>query len=336
MAEQTPPNTVPQGNGAADPNAPIFAPQAVYIKDVSFEAPNGPRAPADGTAPTINLNMNTTVNELGPEMRDVVLTINLQAVMVEKNSDTPLMSGFHGLFSVGGIAGAAGVSVLLAIGASPVTAAVAVVACIIAVLLKTTQDLLPYGSTSKGPAFAMPHGVVLMIGAICFILFLAEGAMLDWSAVFLAESKQLASAHSGIGYVAFACTMTIGRLSGDVVVHKVGRRRVVLLGALTAAAGLVLATWSDSWPLALVGFMLVGAGCSNVVPVMFSLIGKQTAMAEHVAIPAVSTLGYGGILLGPAIIGFIAHGSSLAVALLVLALMLVGAGLLSLTMKLGD
>ncbi|PTQ68520.1 MFS transporter [Pseudomonas sp. GV071] len=263
-------------------------------------------------------------------------TINLQAVMVEKNSDTPLMSGFHGLFSVGGIAGAAGVSLLLAVGASPLLAALAVVACIVAVLLKTTPDLLPYGSASQGPAFAVPHGVVLMIGVICFILFLAEGAMLDWSAVFLVESKQLASAHSGIGYVAFACTMTIGRLTGDAVVHKVGRRRVVLLGALTAAAGLLLATWSDSWPLALVGFMLVGAGCSNVVPVMFSLIGKQKVMAEHVAIPAVSTLGYGGILLGPAIIGFIAHGSSLAVALLVLALMLVGAGLLSLTMKLGD
>jgi len=263
-------------------------------------------------------------------------TINLQAVMVEKNSDTPLMSGFHGLFSVGGIAGAAGVSLLLAVGASPQVAALVAVAIIIAALLKCAPDLLPFGSSSSGPAFAIPHGVVLLIGAICFILFLAEGAMLDWSAVFLVESKQLASAHSGIGYVAFACTMTLGRLTGDAVVHKVGRRRVVLLGTLTAAAGLALATLSPSWQWALVGFMLVGIGCSNVVPVMFSQIGKQTVMPEHVAIPAVSTVGYTGILLGPAFIGFIAHASSLAVALLVLAAMLVGAGLLSLTMKLGD
>ena len=85
MAEQIPQNTAPQGNGATDPNAPVFAPQAVYIKDVSFEAPNGPRAPSDGSSPTINLNMNTTVNELGPEMREVVLTVNLQALVGDKS-----------------------------------------------------------------------------------------------------------------------------------------------------------------------------------------------------------------------------------------------------------
>lgn len=275
-----------------------------------------------------------TLALFGAALGSMDCTINLQAVIVEKNSDTPLMSGFHGLFSVGCIVGAAGVSLLLASGASPLLSALAVVAIILTVLLKCAPDLLPFGSSSSGPAFAMPHGVVLLIGAICFILFLAEGAMLDWSAVFLVESKQLASAHSGIGYVAFACAMTLGRLTGDVVVHKVGRRRVVLLGSLTAAAGLALATLSPSWQWALVGFTLVGIGCSNVVPVMFSQIGKQTVMPEHVAIPAVSTLGYTGILLGPAFIGFIAHGSSLAVALLVLAALLVGAGLLSLTMKL--
>jgi len=263
-------------------------------------------------------------------------TINLQAVLVEKNSETPLMSGFHGLFSVGCIVGAAGVSLLLALNLSPLLAALAVVAAVIAVLLHAARDLLPFGSTSNGPAFAIPHGVVLLIGAVCFILFLAEGAMLDWSAVFLTESKHLASAHSGIGYVAFACAMTVGRLTGDKVVHRVGRQRVVLLGSLMAAAGLVVATLSPSWPLSLVGFLLVGAGCSNVVPVMFSLIGKQKVMAENVAIPAVSTLGYGGILLGPAFIGFIAHGSSLTTALLVLAGLLVGAAALSLALKLND
>lgn len=275
-----------------------------------------------------------TLALFGAALGSMDCTINLQAVIVEKNSETPLMSGFHGLFSVGCIVGAAGVSLLLASGASPLLSALVVVAIIIAVLLKCARDLLPFGSASSGPAFAMPHGVVLLIGTVCFILFLAEGAMLDWSAVFLVESKQLASAHSGIGYVAFACTMTLGRLTGDKVVHKVGRRRVVLLGSVTAAVGLALATLSPTWQWALAGFALVGIGCSNVVPVMFSQIGKQTVMAEHLAIPAVSTLGYTGILLGPAFIGFIAHASSLAVALLVLAALLVGAGLLSLTMKL--
>ncbi|MEN0108902.1 MAG: MFS transporter, partial [Pseudomonas sp.] len=263
-------------------------------------------------------------------------TINLQAVMVEKNSPTPLMSGFHGLFSVGCIVGAGGVSLLLALGSGALLATLAVVVSIVAVLLHSARDLLPVGSSRNGPALAIPQGVVLLIGAVCFILFLAEGAMLDWSAVFLVEAKQLASAHSGIGYVAFSCAMTAGRLTGDQVVHRIGRKRVVLLGSLTAALGLLVVILSPSWELALLGFVLVGAGCSNVVPVMFSLIGKQKVMAENLAIPAVSTLGYGGILLGPAFIGFIAHASSLAVALLVLAGLLLGAGLLSLLLRLED
>jgi preprotein translocase subunit SecB len=86
MAEQTPQPIAPQGNGAADPNAPQFAPQAVYIKDVSFEAPNGPRVqPNTQTSPTINLNLSTTVNELGPELREVVLTVHLQALVGDKS-----------------------------------------------------------------------------------------------------------------------------------------------------------------------------------------------------------------------------------------------------------
>ena len=108
------------------------------------------------------------------------------------------------------------------------------------------------------------------------------------------------------------------------------------MGAVRAALGLAVATLSPNWQWALLGFLLVGAGCSNVVPVMFSLIGKQKVMAENVAVPAVSTLGYAGILLGPAFIGFIAHGSSLAVALLALAGLLVGAGGVGLVLRLGD
>src|SRR5688500_6268727 len=86
MAEQTPQPIAPQGNGNADPNAPQFAPQAVYIKDVSFEAPNGPRVqPNTQTSPTINLNLSTTVNDLGPELREVVLTVHLQALVGDKS-----------------------------------------------------------------------------------------------------------------------------------------------------------------------------------------------------------------------------------------------------------
>ena len=249
-------------------------------------------------------------------------TVNLQAVIVERASGRNMMSGFHGLFSVGGIAGAAGVSALLALGLSPLWAIVVVIAITLAALLKAAPHLLPYGSESSGPAFAVPHGVVLFIGLLCFTVFLAEGAMLDWSAVFLTSEKNIDEAYAGLGYAAFALTMTAGRLTGDTIVRRLGARLVIVLGGVFAAAGMTLATLAPSWEVALLGYALVGAGCSNIVPVLYTAVGKQTVMPEHIAVPAITTLGYAGILAGPAAIGFIAHASSLSMAFLLIAAML--------------
>ncbi|MFK7607807.1 MULTISPECIES: MFS transporter [unclassified Pseudomonas] len=250
-------------------------------------------------------------------------TVNLQAVIVERASGRTMMSGFHGLFSVGGIAGAAGVSALLALGLTPLWAIAVVIVLILAALIKAAPHLLPYGSESSGPAFAVPHGVVLFIGLLCFVVFLAEGAMLDWSAVFLTADKQIDEAYAGLGYAAFALTMTAGRLLGDTIVSHLGARRVIVLGGLLAAAGLILATLAASWQVALVGYGLVGMGCSNIVPVLYTAVGKQTLMPASIAVPAITTLGYAGILAGPAAIGFIAHASSLSTAFLLIATLLV-------------
>ena len=249
-------------------------------------------------------------------------TVNLQAVIVERASGRNMMSGFHGLFSVGGIAGAAGVSALLALGLSPLWAIVVVIVITLMALLKAAPHLLPYGSESSGPAFAVPHGVVLFIGLLCFTVFLAEGAMLDWSAVFLTSEKNIDEAYAGLGYAAFALTMTAGRLTGDTIVRRLGARLVIVLGGVFAAAGMTLATLAPSWEVALLGYALVGAGCSNIVPVLYTAVGKQTVMPEHIAVPAITTLGYAGILAGPAAIGFIAHASSLSMAFLLIAAML--------------
>lgn len=250
-------------------------------------------------------------------------TVNLQAVIVERASGRTMMSGFHGLFSVGGIAGAAGVSALLALGLTPLWAIAVVIVLILAALIKAAPHLLPYGSESSGPAFAVPHGVVLFIGLLCFVVFLAEGAMLDWSAVFLTADKQIDEAYAGLGYAAFALTMTAGRLLGDTIVSHLGARRVIIVGGLLAAAGLILATLATSWQVALVGYGLVGMGCSNIVPVLYTAVGKQTLMPASIAVPAITTLGYAGILAGPAAIGFIAHASSLSTAFLLIASLLV-------------
>ncbi|AZD68241.1 Cyanate permease [Pseudomonas chlororaphis] len=260
----------------------------------------------------------------GAGLGTVDSTVNLQAVIVERASGRPMMSGFHGLFSLGGIVGAAGVSAMLGLGLSPLGATLVVLALLVVALLKAAPHMLPYGSQSSGPAFAVPHGVVLFIGCLCFVVFLAEGAVLDWSAVFLSAERQVDAAYAGLGYAAFALTMTVGRLTGDAIVHKLGARRVIVMGGSVAAAGLLLATLAPAWEAALVGYALVGVGCSNIVPVLYTAVGKQTVMPEAIAVPAITTLGYAGILAGPALIGFIAHGSSLSIAFGLIAVMLIG------------
>lgn len=260
----------------------------------------------------------------GAGLGTVDSTVNLQAVIVERASGKTMMSGFHGLFSLGGIVGAAGVSALLGLGLSPLSATLVVIVVTLAALLKAAPHLLPYGSESSGPAFAIPHGVVLFIGCLCFIVFLAEGAVLDWSAVFLSDERGLDEAYAGLGYAAFALTMTIGRLTGDAIVRRLGAKRVIVIGGLLATAGMLLATLLPAWETALLGYALVGAGCSNIVPVLYTAVGKQTVMPEHIAVPAITTLGYAGILAGPALIGFIAHGSSLSVAFVLIAVLLLG------------
>jgi MFS family permease len=251
------------------------------------------------------------------------VSMNVQAVIVERASGKTMMSGFHGLFSLGGIFGAAGVAMLLGAGVTPAVAIVGVLILIAVALVVSIAALLPYGSRSEGPLFAIPHGVVLLIGVVCFIVFMIEGAVLDWSAVFLSSHHGMATEHAGLGYAAFACTMTVGRLTGDWIVQRLGGVKVVLLGGICAALGLA-GTLVPLWPVALIGYALVGAGCSNIVPVMFSAVGRQTVMPQNVAVPAIVTLGYAGILAGPAAIGLISHLSSLSVAFLIMTMLLIG------------
>jgi MFS family permease len=249
--------------------------------------------------------------------------MNLQAVVVERRAERPLMSGFHGLYSLGCILGAAGFSALLSLGLTPAAASLAVVAAIAAAFRAALPGILPaWVSESHGPAFARPRGPVLRIGLLCFVVFLTEGSALDWSGVFLIQERGLDPARAGLGYAAFSLTMTVGRLTGDALVRRTGRRRIVVLGALLAAGGLGLTIAVPLWPVTLLGYALVGAGCANIVPVLFTAAGRQDAVPAALAIPAVTTLGYAGVLAGPAAIGLLAHATSLTLAFLVVAALL--------------
>jgi predicted MFS family arabinose efflux permease len=257
----------------------------------------------------------------GASVGTVDVAMNIQAVMVEKDSGRTMMSGFHGLFSLGGIVGAGGVSLLLGVGVPPLAATLAISALLVALLAFSFSGLLPYGNREAGdtPLFVVPRGIVIFIGLLCFLVFLGEGAILDWSALFLIATHAADPAQAGLGYTMFAVAMTVGRLTGDIIVKAMGGMKVVILGGFLAAAGFLLAVYAPSQPLALAGFLLVGIGASNIVPVLFSAAGNQTRMPPSLAIAAITTLGYAGILVGPAVIGIVAQHWSLSIAFVLVA-----------------
>ena len=263
--------------------------------------------------------LGATLLLVGAAMGAMDCTMNIQAVVVEREAGRPMMSGFHAYYSIGSLAGAVLVTLMLGMGV-PVLAATLAVSALVLVL---TALAAPGWRRERAPGaasvFALPRGVVLGIGLVCFVSFLAEGAMLDWSAVFLHEVKGVELAKAGWAFVVFNLAMTLMRLAGDRVVAWIGRRATVLGGGLLGASGLALAMLAPDLGTGLAGYALLGIGCANIVPVMFTFAGAQTRMPEHLAIPAVTTLGYAGVLAGPALIGFIAQASSLAAALLAVA-----------------
>ncbi|KGD76146.1 MFS transporter [Pantoea vagans] len=257
----------------------------------------------------------------GLGMLDVAM--NYQAVQVEQAADKPMMSGFHGFFSLGGILGAGTVSLLLSRAFTPLHATLVVMAVMLLLLLWRLPVLMNQRLHQPDqPWLVIPRGWVAFLGLLCFILFLAEGAVLDWGALLLLQNPAMSPAYAGLGYAVFSVAMTLGRFSGDKIIQRFGRYPVMLTGAMTAAAGMTLAVWLP-WPeIALLAFLLVGFGLSNTVPMLFNAAGNQQDMPANLAISAMTTLGYAGILSGPALIGFISQWISLSGAFLMIALLL--------------
>ncbi|HEY0891677.1 MAG TPA: MFS transporter, partial [Cellvibrio sp.] len=198
-------------------------------------------------------------------------------------------------------------------------------AVLLMMLAYCAKDLLPKtndanNSGEREPFFVLPRGKVLLLGSLCFIAFLSEGAVLDWSAVFLNSVREIDPVHAGLGYACFSVAMTIGRFTGDKIVNALGGTRVVLWGGLCAASGFLLVVFVPYSAAAFIGFTLVGVGASNIVPVLFTAAGNQDSMPMGLAISAVVSMGYAGLLAGPAVIGFIAEQSSLNVSFGIVAL----------------
>ncbi|QDQ86039.1 MFS transporter [Paraburkholderia megapolitana] len=252
----------------------------------------------------------------------VDVAMNIQAIEVERNCGRSIMSGFHAFYSIGGIVGAAGGSLLLTVGLSHGGSTAFAAALMVVALFYAYPALIAEPQAGQASVFAIPHGIVLILSVFTFIVFLTESAVLDWSGVFLTSERGMSHAYAGYGYAAFAVLMTMGRLTGDRVVNRLGKTRVVVAGSLCAATGFLVVSFTTSWVVDLFGYALVGAGCSNIAPVLFSSVGKQKIMPTSTAVAAMTTIGYCGVFVGPVLIGALAHYTSLASALLGLVVLL--------------
>ncbi len=248
---------------------------------------------------------------------DVIL--NIQGLSIENRANRSMMSNFHGMFSLGTIAGAGLMIVLLMLGLSALLSTLLLVALMLLLSLYAVKGYLDERTLRGATAFIWPNSWILLVGLMCFIVYLAEGVILDWSALFLIEEKQIATAQAGLGYASFAAMVAIGRFLGDALVDMFGRVRIISGGGLLAAGGIALSIVSPHWSVALLGYALCGLGCANVSPVLISSLSKQSHMPTHLAITAATTIGFAGVLAGPAMMGAVAHYSSLSAAFAVLA-----------------
>ena len=248
------------------------------------------------------------------------VAMNIHAAEVEKRSERALMSGFHGMFSVGAICGAGFVTLMISYGVAPLIATLCVTGSVIIAILWVQSHYLITKSDAPEP-FRPPSGIVKWLALLAGIAFLIEGAIMDWGALLMIERAVFSMEQAALGYIAFSITMVIGRLSGDYIVPRIGRRAILLGGGTLVVLGLIAITTLPSPALNLIGFAVIGLGAANLVPVVFSAAGQQSDMDPNMAVASVTFVGYAGILLGPAIIGFGAQYTSLPLAMASLALL---------------
>ncbi|MGA5045620.1 MFS transporter [Streptomyces arboris] len=264
------------------------------------------------------------------------VAMNSAAVDLVAELRRPVMPSFHAAFSLGGMVGA-GLGGLVAGGLSASTHLFLLAAIGLLVTAFAGPALLRHRPARTAPAAHTPQAqpqrkltprarrIVVLFGVIALCTAYGEGALADWGALHL---EQDLDAHPGLaaaGYALFALTMTIGRLTGTMLLERLGQTRTLVLGGAVAAAGMLLGALAPTVWLALAGFAVTGLGLANIFPVA---VGRAGELAGPSGVAAASTLGYGGMLLGPPAIGFLADWFSLPLALTTVALLAAAAAAL--------
>lgn len=244
------------------------------------------------------------------------IAINAQSVGVQAMYPRSIITTFHGIWSVAGFAGAALGSLMITLKVSPF------IHFGIVGVLSLLMTMLAYGdalqedntANKKKTLLALPDKPLMKLGLIAFGSMVCEGTMYDWSGIYFQKEIHVPDNYIGMGYAAYMCTMATGRFVGDKLVNKHGVRKMLQVCGCLVAAGLLLSVALPYMITGLIGFMITGFGVSCVVPLVFSVTGKNTHMAAGPAIAAVSVIGYIGFLLGPPMIGYISQAINLRLA----------------------
>ena len=266
----------------------------------------------------------------GASMSLFDVSINTEGSELESLSGRAIMSNLHGMFSVGGMTGAALASFMLGAGVAPRLQLFGVCAGVAIVVFITSRGMLEThaGSGEEGEKahFAWPRGLLLIIGLLIFAGMTAEGVMYDWSVLYLKQDVGMPQAQAALGYATFSAAMALARFGGDFLRSRYSEQVLLRFGASVAAVAMAVVLLSANVWVALIGFALVGAGLAPVAPILFNAATRVPGVSRAAAIASVTSIGYSGFMIGPPLIGSIATATSLTVALGVLVL---AAGLLA-------
>lgn len=259
------------------------------------------------------------------------VSMNAQAVMVEKELGKPIMTSFHALFSIGMMLGAGMGALFSKLNTQLFTHLGTITLISVAISFFMRYYLIHDKPSAKqeGPAFRLPNVAMISIGIIAFCSMLGEGAMADWSTIYLEKVSHADAALAPLGLAAFALAMTIGRLAGDKARSRLGDQRLILICGLIASAGLSMSIFINNPLFVITGFFVVGIGLSVVVPIAYSLAGNAPDLPPGVGLAMVTTVGYSGFLVGPPIIGFFADWQTLRMAFIFVLLLFLAMIILS-------
>lgn len=254
------------------------------------------------------------------------IAMNANAVSVEQSVRRAIMSSCHGFWSLGGFIGAAGGGLAIESAGSTAHAAIvtAIAAALCAFAWRRVFEDRPIGSTERKPARLPKSLMPYLVGFMALFSMVPEGAILDWGALYLRQEFSADAAASGLAFGAFSAAMALTRFAGDKIRNRFGAVATLRISAILAFCGIFTAGIAPHAALAVAGFALAGTGIANMAPILFSTAGNLPGLAPGIGLSVVTFMGYSGLLVAPATIGFIAEHTGfsaiyMALAMLVLA-----------------